>query len=121
LTIPHCDETGVRNFYQARIRDDGDIAVLCMKLDAIPMLGKVTLVKIDAEGHDLQVLVGMEVLLRKDRPALILEGSLSGSVAAWLGERGYQVRKNAGSPNIVAEPAEFQYHSLHETYAAAGY
>jgi len=121
MTIPRYTDSGVRNYYQARISGEGDFPVLCLRLDAIPILGKVTLVKIDAEGHDLQVLIGMEGLLRKDRPVLIVEGSLSGSVAAWLGERGYRLRKTAGSPNIVAEPAEFQHDGLQETYAAAGH
>ena len=121
MSIPRYEDTGVRNYYQARISDEGDFPVLCMKLDAIPILGKVTLVKIDAEGHDLQVLIGMETLVRKERPVLIVEGSLSGSLAAWLGERGYRLRKNAGSPNIVAEPAELQHDGLHETHAAARY
>lgn len=121
MSIPRSDDTGIRNYYQARISGEGDLRVLCLRLDAIPILGKVTLVKIDAEGHDLQVLIGMEALLRKDRPVLIVEGSLSGPVAAWLGERGYRVRKNARSPNIVAEPADLRHHGLHEAYAAAEY
>jgi len=120
MSIPRYEETGICNYYQARISNEGDFPVLCMKLDAIPILGKVALVKIDVEGHDLQVLIGMETLLSKDRPLLIVEGSLSGPVAAWLAERRYRLRKDAGSPNIVAEPEELQHDALRKNYVAAG-
>ena len=46
-------------------------------------------------------------LLERDRPALIVEGSLGGELAAWLKERRYALRKNEGSPNIVAQPLEW--------------
>lgn len=90
-------------------------------MDAILILGRVTLVHIAAESHDLQVLVGMEALLRRDHPVPIVEGSLSACVAERLGERGCKLRKNAKSPNAAAEPAEFQNYRLRENYVAAGY
>jgi Methyltransferase FkbM domain len=78
--------------------------VLCVPLDAIPIPGKVRLVKIDTEGHDLEVLIGMESLLRRDQPMLIVEGSVGSPLAAWLSGRGYMVDAMTGSYNIVATP-----------------
>jgi FkbM family methyltransferase len=106
MTVPSYEHSRLANFYQARIATDGDYPVLCLPLDAIPIPGRVRLVKIDAEGHDQQVLLGMQSLLQRDRPMLIVEGSLKGAVAAWLTARGYAVRTAAGSSNIVATPPE---------------
>jgi len=102
MTVPSFERSRLANYYQAHIAADGEMRVLCLPLDAIPIPATVRLVKIDAEGHDLQVLMGMEALLRRDRPLLIVEGSRRGAIASWLGERGYEIRKTAGSPNIVA-------------------
>ncbi|MGH9522528.1 MAG: FkbM family methyltransferase [Terriglobales bacterium] len=93
MTIPHYENSHLSNYYQANICAGGDYPVLCLALDSIPVLGHVRLVKIDAEGHDLQVLQGMEALLSRNRPVLIVEGSLSGAVADWLNEREYVLRK----------------------------
>jgi FkbM family methyltransferase len=104
MTVPSYEHTRLDNYYRAHIAPDGEYPVLCLPLDAIPIPGSVRLVKIDAEGHDLQVLLGMESLLQRDRPRLIVEGSSGGTVASWLTERGYAVRAAAGSSNIVATP-----------------
>jgi len=69
-----------------------------------PLPGLARLVKIDAEGHDLQVLLGMESILQKHRPVLIVEASRTGPAASWLNERGYSIRRVGESFNIVAEP-----------------
>jgi FkbM family methyltransferase len=106
MAIPSYGDSRLNNFYQAHISSAGEYRVLCLPLDVIPMPGSVRLVKIDAEGHDLQVLVGMESLLQRDRPLLIVEASRTGPVAGWLRERGYSIRKAIGSPNIVAEPLD---------------
>jgi FkbM family methyltransferase len=104
MTIPPYEHTHLNNYYQARISSEGEYPVLCLPLDAIPIPRSARLVKIDAEGHDLQVLLGMESLLLRDRPLLIVEASRTGPIASWLSERGYLIRKAGNSPNIVAEP-----------------
>jgi FkbM family methyltransferase len=104
MTIPSYQHTRLRNYYQAHIASTGEYQVLRVPLDALPIPQAVRLVKIDAEGHDLEVLKGMESLLRRDRPLLIVEAQESGEVASWLRLRGYSIRKTQdGSPNIVAE------------------
>jgi FkbM family methyltransferase len=111
MTVPYHDHTRLNNYYQAHIAPTGDYQVVCMPLDVIPVLGRVRLVKVDVEGHDLQVLEGMQSLLRRDCPLLIVEGSRTGSVASWLREQGYVIRKTEGSPNIVGQPPEGQKNS----------
>ena len=110
MAVPLYEHTRVKNYYQAHISSAGEYPVLCLPLDVIPIPGLVRLVKIDAEGHDLQVLLGMESLLQRDRPALIVEASRTGPVASWLSERGYSIRKTVGPFNIVAEPLERKAH-----------
>ena len=119
MTVPEYEHSRLSNYYQARISGGGEYPVLCIALDSISIPRPVRLVKIDAEGHDLQVLQGMESLLRRDHPLLIVEGSLSGPVAGWLGERGYLLRKSPGSPNIVGEPKGGIGSSVLETYVSA--
>jgi FkbM family methyltransferase len=104
MTVPPYEHSQLKNYYQARISSEGEYPVLCLPLDAIPIPGSARLVKIDAEGHDLQVLMGMKSLLQRDRPVLIVEASRTGLIASWLSERGYSIRKAGGSCNIVAEP-----------------
>jgi len=49
-----------------------EIEVQCRTLDSLN-LGKVDLVKIDVEGHELQVLRGGEATIRENMPGLIVE------------------------------------------------
>jgi len=104
MTVPTYEQSKLANYYRAHIAARGEYPVLCLPLDAIPIPQIVRLVKIDAEGHDLHVLMGMESLLHRDRPVLIVEGWSQDAAASWLGERGYSIRAVAGSANIVAMP-----------------
>jgi FkbM family methyltransferase len=108
MTVPAYEHTSLPNYYQARLSSSGNVRVLCLPLDVIPIPEAVRLVKIDAEGHDLEVLVGMESLLKRDRPMLVVEASQNGPAALWLRERGYSIRKAGASDsfNIIAERLE---------------
>lgn len=102
MEVPKFD-TGMENWYRAHIANTGRYSVLCFPLDAIPTVAPVSLIKIDAEGHDLQVLKGAENLIRTSRPTLVVEAPHDGEIAAWLAERGYKIMKaDPQSPNIVA-------------------
>ena len=105
MTVPMYQSAGLRNYYRAHLAAGGEYPVLCLPLDAIPLPRRVRLVKIDAEGHDLQVLIGMKELLHRDRPVLVVEGWTGDAAAVWLKEQGYAVRGVADSANIVAEPS----------------
>lgn len=102
MEVPKFD-TGMENWYRAHIASTGRYSVLCFPLDAIPTVVPVSLIKIDAEGHDLQVLEGAENLIRTSRPTLIVEAPHDGEIAGWLAARGYKITKaDPQSPNIVA-------------------
>jgi FkbM family methyltransferase len=99
MSVPEFAE-GTRNFYQASIRSDGAgrrIATLAVDGLGLP---RVSLAKIDVEGHEGAVLRGMEALLRRDRPTLIVEGD-AGESESLLEELGYAAERTPGSPNVV--------------------
>ena len=105
MAIPRFERTGLANYYQAHLSDESEgMGVLCMPVDALSLPGRVTLVKIDAEGHELPVVEGMKRLLGRDRPALIVEDS-GPTVGECLAAMGYHHEKIPGSPNRLFRPA----------------
>ena len=93
--------SGLTNYYMAGITlGDGEFKVLTLPLDCVMPSARVTLVKVDVEGHEEQALRGMRELLRRDHPRLIVEGA-SKRVEALLGKLGYAFTEFPGSPNRV--------------------
>lgn len=94
--------SGLANYYMAGITLEGgaELDVLTMPIDSVMPPHRVTLVKVDVEGHELQAIRGMERLLRRDRPRLIVEGA-SSEVETFLGNLGYSFAQLSGSPNRV--------------------
>lgn len=94
-------ETGLKNFYQARVVQDTDgLQAMTIGLDSLHIPQRVTLVKIDVEGHEAYVLRGMADLLHRDHPSLIVETS-SPAVEANLCSMGYLAKRLDGSQNIL--------------------
>lgn len=92
--------SGGRNLYQARIGDDdAGRSIATLPIDALA-LPRVSLAKIDVEGHEAAVLRGMAQLLGRDRPVLIVEG-LDAEVDRLTRELGYEATHTVGSPNHV--------------------
>ncbi|HEV3144212.1 MAG TPA: FkbM family methyltransferase [Gemmataceae bacterium] len=97
ITVPD----GLNGTYLAHLtKGETGLQVLCLSLDSLQLPHRVSLVKIDAEGHELEVLKGMEELLRHDRPTLIVELG-SGKPVEYLQHRGYHLVKLPGSPNGI--------------------
>lgn len=104
MDIPKFD-SGLDNYYMAHLtNDEGGLQVLTLPVDQIGIPGKVTFVKIDAEGHDLQVIRGMKKLIEKDRPVIVTEGNEAG-IGEFLGELDYSGQRLQGSSNEIFEPA----------------
>lgn len=82
---------------------DTGLKVLCLSFDGLQLRFPVNLVKIDAEGHELSVLRGMERTLVRDRPTLIVEVS-SGESEGYLRQLGYIAERLSGSPNWIFRP-----------------
>lgn len=100
-------ETGLKNFYQAQLTaksesDDG-LGVFCLPLDGLQIPGPVRLIKVDAEGHEPQVLRGAMSLIRASRPTLIIEGRAP-EVHETLATAGYRAEVLVGSPNTLFHP-----------------
>lgn len=99
--------SGLPNYYQASMtasQEDGTIqaASLIMPLDHLVQGQRVSLVKVDAEDHELEVLKGLSGVLAASRPTLIVEGT-SDRVAEFLDGFGYVRTRNPNSPNVVFE------------------
>jgi FkbM family methyltransferase len=105
MAIPRF-QTGLQNYYEAHLTPGAEagVQVLTMNLDALAIAQRVALIKIDAEGHEAQVLAGMQRLIAESRPVLIVE---TGSVELIesLKRTGYTVERLAGSSNIVCRPS----------------
>lgn len=101
VTIPKYVETGLDNFYLARLSQaDAPLQALCVSIDSLSLPHRVALAKIDTEGHELAVLRGMEEILRRDHPRLIVEDNDPG-VGAYLAGLGYSAEKIPGSSNRI--------------------
>ena len=95
---------GLENGYLAHISEQKTgLNILCLPVDSLALPHQVSLVKIDAEGHELAVLRGMVELLHRDRPLLIVEVS-SGASAEFILSWGYTMEKLPGSPNCIFRP-----------------
>lgn len=96
---------GLTNPYMAHLtEDDGaPLAVMCLPLDTLEIPGRVSLVKVDVEGHELPALRGMQRLLERDHPILVVEGHTD-DVAAYLVALGYAFEDAPRSPNRVFRP-----------------
>ncbi len=87
MVIPKWSASGGENFYQAHIRSENtmgghlrEVQVGLRKLDSL-FYGnqkRISFVKIDVEGHELQVIEGAKSLISQSKPALLIEiwGSL---------------------------------------------
>ena len=96
--------TGLDNYYMAHLTSEvSDRRILCASVDALDLPHRISLAKIDAEGHELQVLKGMKKLLERDRPTLIVEDN-SPDVVGFLSEFGYRSRTIESSSNRIFEP-----------------
>lgn len=91
---------GEPNPYMAHLSTRGASPVICLPIDSLHISARVTLIKIDVEGHELAALKGMRALLLRDHPTLIVEGRDS-EVAELLTSLGYRYEEAPRSPNRV--------------------
>ncbi len=100
MSIPQF-ETGLQNYYMASVTPGAaPLSVIAMPIDSVRFPSRISLAKIDVEGHELAALKGMENLLTRDRPVLIVEGQAQ-PVSDYLRSLGYGFSETPGSPNRV--------------------
>jgi FkbM family methyltransferase len=96
------------NYYRAQISHDSSLLdILSISIDSLNISHPIKLVKIDVEGHEIYVLKGMEALIKRDLPILIVEGD-SNEVNNYLTFLGYAGKRIQGSVNQVFEPISSQ-------------
>lgn len=100
MNVPHF-ATGLANWYEAAIGSNGNLRVGTMALDALAL--SVSLIKIDAEGHELQALTGLRATIERYRPTLIVETGDVGLAVDFIKSLGYGVRRLPLSPNLLCE------------------
>lgn len=102
MEVPTWGSAGMTNPYRARITAAGSAgnqyAALAVAIDSLQIPARVSLVKIDVEGHELEVVHGMKDLIARHRPALLIEGTECNSHLEGLS---YRVTRLPGSPNCV--------------------
>ncbi len=73
LFLPKIQYNKIGNFGGISLQNKGDERVDVIKLDKFLTLDRLKLVKIDAEGMELEVLKGTKKLIRKHQPILLIE------------------------------------------------
>ena len=100
MSIPSF-ETGLQNYYMASVTTEAvGLSVVAIPIDSLQFPSRIALAKIDVEGHELSALRGMEHLLKRDHPLLIVEGQAE-PVREYLRSFGYGFSETPGSPNRV--------------------
>lgn len=100
MSIPTYD-CGLKNYYQAQLSPDlGNISVMTMDIDSFDFKNRISLVKIDAEGHEEFVLQGMQKLILRHHPVLLIE-TYSQVVEQQLLQIGYSSERLDKSPNVI--------------------
>lgn len=100
MALPKFD-TGLVNYFRAEITTSNpSFEILCLSIDSLNLPQSIKLIKIDAEGHDISVLKGMESVLRKDHPTLIIEDD-SSEISEYLEMFGYTAERIDSSHNKV--------------------
>lgn len=98
--------SGMKNYYMAHVgSSENGLRVTAIPLDNLGIKHRVSLVKIDVEGHESEALRGMKLLIERDKPVLIVE-THSSDVTGLLTEWGYACERLEASPNVFCLPRE---------------
>jgi FkbM family methyltransferase len=99
------------NLGKTKLASEGQIAVQVRPLDQLDLKGPVSLLKIDTEGMEMEVLAGAQHLINAHRPAIAVEVDRHNydDFWGWLERNRYQVirliRPNRANENFICIPA----------------
>jgi FkbM family methyltransferase len=97
---------GLPDYFMARASQNGTHVVFATAIDAQSFPQRIALVKIDTEGGEKGVLRGMESLIDRDHPILVVEGPES--LEPYLAKFGYRMRpRQPRSANLLFLPPDF--------------
>lgn len=85
-------DTNTASYVSSNIQN---LCTLCIPIDCFDFPFKVSLVKIDVEGYEVNVLNGMKKLIRRDKPNLIVENN-SNNISEFFYKMGYDLLKIEG-------------------------
>jgi FkbM family methyltransferase len=107
FSVPKSEDHSLPDYFMARACADGGRSIYACSVDQIAPPHKVSFVKIDTEGHEYQVVQGMQKLIGRDRPVIVVEGEEDCDAVRFLvGKMGYVANPKAGkSANILLKPA----------------
>ena len=93
-----------RNVPQIRMDLNKETDVYCDKLDSfMNVIKKVSWIKIDIEGHEVEALEGMMELIKRDQPNLIIESDEINiiKISEMISPLNYKIKKIDADPNYV--------------------
>jgi FkbM family methyltransferase len=103
MEVP-CFESGIANYYRASINSNKSggqgFSVFTLPIDCFNLSNKINFIKIDAEGHEPEVLSGLWGLIEKDLPTLLIE-TVDEETKSRLLKLGYSEDSLEGSPNKI--------------------
>lgn len=107
IGVPRSPE-GLLSSDDAGPYEDSPETAFGLRVDDLGIQGSVTLIKVHATGYEIEALRGMETLIRRCRPVLIVEDSSSG-IGEFLFPLGYLEEKLTASPNCLFWPVPPDY------------
>tara|TARA_Y100000741_G_scaffold303121_1_gene244939 strand:- start:2978 stop:3748 length:771 start_codon:yes stop_codon:yes gene_type:complete len=93
-----------RNYPQKRMNLEEYTEILTVKLDIfIDLFEKISWIKIDIEGHEVEAIQGMIGIIEKNQPNLIIEASIDNifKIKKLLKHINYKVEKINKGPNFI--------------------
>jgi len=91
--IPYLDSLGHHNYGRVEVGDSGCTVTMQRLDDMIDADDRIKFIKIDVEGHELEVLKGAAGIIMRDRPVLYVENDRpdqSNDLIGWLVDHGYR-------------------------------
>lgn len=107
FSVPKSEDHSLPDYFLARACENGGRSIYACSVDQIAPPHKVSFVKIDTEGHEYQVVQGMQKLIGRDRPVIVVEGDANCDAVRFLVDKmGYTASPRAGkSANTLLKPS----------------
>lgn len=102
MEVPLSEDAGLQNYYMAHLTHNSvnGIRTYALPVDSLDLSQPISLVKVDAEGHDMAVLAGMVRTLNRFHPVVIVEDH-SDEMARFMAALSYGAHTIPGSPNRI--------------------